>query len=191
MKKSLQKKIKQHVKKLSKLKIYPQLLLHPQIPKPLHSVAPREIMGPAWWNKTRQAAYRKSLYHCEACGISKHTAHGPKWLEGHEVYEVDYLQGRATYIRCVALCHYCHNFIHKGRMQAMLETGKLNHRKYAAVLAHGYRVLGQAGLHPGEEYNGPTAAWSDWRMLFQGKEYPPKYKSLKHQQRVYKVENRK
>jgi len=31
-------------------------------------------------------------------------------------------------------------------------------------------------------------AWSDWRMLFEGKEYPPKYKSLKHQQRVYKKE---
>ena len=98
----------------------PQLLLAPNVPKPLHGLAPRVILGQAWWDKTRRAAYKQTNYHCLACGVHKTRATYHAWLEGHEVYSVNYELGRAKYVRSVALCQFCHNSIHDGLLKALL-----------------------------------------------------------------------
>src|SRR6185295_5669264 len=59
----------------------PEILCHPHIPKPLHGVAPREIMGDDWWNSERQLVYASTDYHCAACGIHKSQAKKHEWLE--------------------------------------------------------------------------------------------------------------
>lgn len=60
----------------------PSILLHGNIPKPMHGTAPRVVLGQAWWNKERQAAYASTNYCCEACGVSKWEAQYHQWLEG-------------------------------------------------------------------------------------------------------------
>jgi hypothetical protein len=157
----------------------------------MHGVTPRSILGQAWWNKTRKAAYESTIYRCLACGIRKREAKGPKWLEGHEVYSIDYLHGRMCYIETVPLCNYCHGFLHDGRMRALLEKGEITHQKFALVMRHGEAVLVAAGLEraPYEDrqmqvqdmlLNGFVAPWRDWRLILDGHEYPPKYKSEEH-----------
>ena len=163
----------------------PEVLLCVQIPKPLHGVNPRTVLGAKWWKETREKAFISTEYHCLACGVAKYAARGHQWLEGHEVYRVDYLKGTSTYLETVALCHFCHNFIHCGRMQAMVDQGKMVLRKQLDILEHGSGVLGAAGLEPKIPYPGPFAPWAKWRLVVGRKKYKPKYKSLEDLERYY------
>lgn len=171
-------------------KLRPELLLCENIPAPMHGLAPRVVLGQVWWDKTRKEAYRKALYCCMACGVSKHEAKGHKWLEGHEVYRVDYAKGLMHYVETVALCHYCHNYIHDGRLAFLLRDGLITHAKYAAILQHGDRVLAQAGLRRLSRQErerelmeallrDEIAPWEEWRLVIGKKRYQPKYGSRK------------
>lgn len=165
----------------------PEILLCPNVPKPMHGVAPREILGGRWWDETRQAAYRSTAFHCVACGVAKFLARFHRWLEGHELYEIDYLKGRMTYLETVSPCHLCHNYIHSGRLQALLDKGEINQAKYAAVIQHGDAVLAAAGLVKPPQYDGPIAGWSRWRLVLNGKLYPPKYKTMQDWEQAFDV----
>ena len=166
----------------------PELLLSLNIPAPMYGLAPRVVLGQKWWDTTRKAAYRSTDYHCLACGIPKALATYHHWLEGHEVYEIDYEAGRMRYLETVPLCHFCHNYIHDSRLTMLLQSGKIHHAKYASVIRHGDRVLRRAGLErPSIEErdalikklvrNGRVAEWQSWRLVLFGKLYKPLYKS--------------
>lgn len=190
----------------------PEILLCPQIPDPMHGVAPRVILGKEWWDKTRRLAYESTNFHCIACGVDKYYAKWHKWLEAHEVYDIDYLLGRMTYLETVPLCHFCHNFIHCGRLQALKDKGEISNEKYHAILDHGLNVLTAAGLKkplPRGAQDGPMADWGDWRLVLPNPEarrltlakssfketieYPPKFKNLDEWKKEYegKWHNRK
>lgn len=161
-------------------RVEPKLLLCGQTPKPLHGVVPREILGKTWWDKTRKAAYASFNYRCKACGVKKYEAKFHKWLEGHEVYDMDYPKGRMRYIKTVPLCHACHAYIHFGRLQMLLRQGKISQGKFVAIVQHGDKVLRDASLSLPRElepYNGDFAPWSSWRLILNGKLYPPKFKT--------------
>lgn len=174
--------MKDSLKKAARVawRLRPEILLGPQIPKPMRGVNPRTVLGVAWWNQTRSEAYRSTSYHCAACGAWKHKAKGRSWLEGHELYEIDYARGTMRYLETVPLCHYCHAYVHRGRLEALLEQGKITHAKYAAVVQHGDQVLREARLGPKvlDRYIGPFAEWSKWRMLVGRRRIRPKYKDL-------------
>jgi len=181
----------------------PELLTHPNLPKPLHGVNPRTVMGQKWWNEKRQEAYAKNNYCCWACGTHKSVSLYRDWLEAHEAYEVDYPNGRMEIKEIVALCHACHNFIHSGRLYNTLNED--NEGKFLFVLRRGLRILKENALQPYwgtlfvlEKYKGATdtdamarlasrgiipnevsmARWEDWRLIIDGVEYPPKFANL-------------
>ena len=176
------------IKKLPKLKLRPRLLLCSNIPQPLHGAAPRVILGSKWWNETRQAAYASTEFRCLACGVPKHLALGHQWLEGHELYKINYQRGTMIYVETVPLCHYCHNYIHDGRMTAMVEKGELSAVRFKTIIQHGDRVLLAAGLSRPTHaqrleaivrkmLDGKVARWEKWRLVIDGKSYPPKFKT--------------
>ena len=152
----------------------------PQIPKPLHGRAPRVILGSKWWNETREAAYKSTNYHCIACGVSKARARGPKHLEAHEVYRTDYNVGRLYYLEAVPLCNYCHNYIHQGRLQSLVDNHKISYQRFVAIIQHGDNTLAQAGMLRPPMYEGPLVEWSEWRLVLFGKMYKSKFKDEAH-----------
>lgn len=176
--------------------LHPEVLMHPNIPKPLHEVNPRNIMGKEKWDVVRQEAYASTDYHCIACGVHKNQAKGPKWLEAHEFYDIDYGMGRVEIEKIIPLCHYCHNFIHSGRLSMIIGKEKMRD-EVIDILEHGFNILSKHGLsafaftlHFAEEIgaetygvdpnitpDGEVPAWEDWRLVWDGIEYPPKYKT--------------
>lgn len=163
----------------------PEVLQCPQIPKPMHCVSPRAVLGSAWWNAERRAAYASTNYHCIACGVHKGKARFHQWLEGHELYFTDYHKGRLTYLETVPLCHACHNYIHRGRLQALLDEGQITGERFSIIVRHGDKALREAGLFKPDEYSGPIAKWADWRLVVGDKEYEPKFKSFEAWQRFF------
>lgn len=167
----------------------PELLLHDNIPMPLHGMAPRVVLGGAWWNKERQAAYASTDLHCLACGTHKDFAKGRKVIEGHEVYKVCYVKGTMTYLRCVPLCNFCHQFVHDQRLKALVEQGKMHMGRFVAVIQHGDQVLADAGLPPRALVANAGAAgckvqWKDWRLVIGTRKFAPLYESLEEYQRA-------
>ena len=148
--------------------IDPSLLLHPNIPKPLHKCNPRTVLGQDWWDEQRQFAYSKANYHCEACGIHKRMAKYHDWLEAHEIYDINYSKGTATFVRLAALCHSCHNYIHSGRMKALVDKKQFAAEKQRDILEHGDKLT--KGLRRQAEPN-RTAPWDQWKLIVEGIEY--------------------
>lgn len=177
-------------------KLHPEILMHPNIPKPLHEVNPRNIMGQVKWDIVRRNAYASTNYHCIACGVHKSEAKGHQWLEAHEFYNIDYQAGRVEIEKIIPLCHYCHNFIHSGRLYMVMGDEK-SEDEVKDILEHGFKILSDNELSAfpftihlanqvdAETYgvisdirpDGETPAWEDWRLVWDGVEYPPKYKT--------------
>lgn len=154
----------------------PEILLSPQIPKPMHCVAPRIVLGKEWWDKTRKTAYASTNWHCLACGVYRRSNKaGP--LHGHEFYTIDYLMGRMYYQETVPLCNYCHDFIHLGRLEMLRRIGIVTDEYYQRVVTHGNWTLKTLGITKPLPYDGPMADWGDWRMVAFEKEYYPRFKN--------------
>ena len=163
----------------------PEVLLCENIPAPLHGIAPRAVLGKKWWDKTRQAAYKSTNYHCIACGVHKSGAKLKQHLEGHEVYKIDYTSGRMVYVETVPLCHFCHCYIHDGRLTGLRDSGQISHGLFAKIIQHGDSVLSAAGLSrlPRRQreaklltlaQQGKLAHLDNWRMVYGKRVFKPR-----------------
>ena len=153
----------------------PSILLHPQIPKPLHLLNPRTILGDEWWNKCRQEAYARHKYCCYACGTHKLIAKYHNWLEAHEFYSINYKTGEVKFIELVALCHSCHNYIHKGRMTMVVGTDDMPEEKYLDILTHGDKILRDNKLKT--KIPKVKCEWKDWHLIIEDKNYGQRFHS--------------
>ena len=173
----------------------PKILTHPNIPKPLHGLSPRVLKGDDWWDETRQEAYASTDYRCIACGVHKENAKGPKWLEAHEYWDIDYIKGICSVSKIIPLCHYCHNFIHSGRLYAISGHQKST-KECVEILEHGFSILKENKLEAfygtlqiarllGAKTFGvkaydfqvnPDLKWQDWQLVLDGKVYRSKFK---------------
>lgn len=85
----------------------------PNIPRPLHGVNPRTLLGAATWNRMRKNCYAMAGNTCEICGYKPDNL---RHRHGHEVYEIDYAHGTAKFVRVFCVCGLCHlGCIHTGR----------------------------------------------------------------------------
>lgn len=183
----------------------PYLLTHTNIPKPLHGVNPRSVLGKKWWDKTRREAYRRYDYHCAACGVHKSQAKKHQWLEGHENYDIDYDLGIIRVHNIEPLCHYCHNFIHSGKLAIDVKRGERKEWEAKAIIKHGFQILKDHDLkcfprayqlakswkqptYGIKPYNIPISIvpWEDWRIVIEGIPYGPKFKTYDEWKKHYR-----
>lgn len=83
------------------------------IPRALHLVNPRNLLGKNTWDHMRRRCYAIANDTCEICGTKPDDK---KRRHAHEVYSIDYKTGTAKFERCVCLCYTCHVLsIHTGR----------------------------------------------------------------------------
>lgn len=181
----------------------PGILSAPNIPKPLHTVNPRSILGKDWWDIKRKEAYATHGYKCWACGVPKRSAYYHKWLEAHEDYDIDWNTGRVELKEIVALCHSCHNFIHNGRLYNIYLNGEVDFDKVWDILEHGFDICIRNNIQPyygafkvkymlegmpeekAEElakefgwYPENLAGWDKWHLVLEGKKYYSPFKNL-------------
>lgn len=177
-------------------KLKPEILSHPNIPKPLHGIAPRVILGKDWWDATRQKAYKSTDYHCVACGVAKSEAKKHQWLEAHEYWNINYQKGICEVVSIEPLCHYCHMFIHSGRL-SMIMGEEVLYKEALEVLEHGFKILAKNklkcfpftyefakaigakthGVKPYKIKENPNINWGDWRLILEGKEYKSNFEN--------------
>ena len=183
-------------------KTYPILLFHPNIPKPLHGLAPRTILGQYWWKETKTKAKAELDNHCWTCGVHSSEAKYHQWLEAHECYSIDYSIGRVEYVGTCALCHSCHNYIHDGRMKMLSQKDLDWLTKEEEILKHGNKLIKKYlksqkikytvgkestnSVHLHELYpvksnkiswSGNGANWDDYHLVIFGKRYERKHKT--------------
>lgn len=97
------------------------LIAMPNIPKPLHGVAPRTLLGATTWNHMRKRAYALAEDTCEICGSRPDNLRN---RHGHEVYEIDYKKGIAKFVRVFCICSLDHlACIHTGRAITLYKHG--------------------------------------------------------------------
>ncbi len=189
------------------MKLRPEILTHPNIPKPLHGMNPRTILGKEWWDKTRQEAYASTNYHCCACGVHKSEAKKHKWLEAHEYWDINYMTGICEVKDIVPLCHYCHNFIHSGRLSMIAGESK-SIKEVKDILKHGFKILkennlecfrttqrlakqlnvGRDGVKAYKLKINNDLKWSDFVLILEGKEYRSKFANMQEWLNFYKYE---
>lgn len=172
----------------------PKLLQHPPLPDPMHNVNPRTIKKSKWWDGIRQDAYAANNYCCHACGRFRLR------LEAHEAYEINHEAGISHYLYTVALCHFCHSFIHSTRLRHITAMGIVPRDFALAVRRHGYTVLLSNNLEPSpwtrinfeltyelpdELLTAEMAPWADWRLEFEGNLYPPYFKTREEHDKHY------
>lgn len=97
------------------------LIAMPNIPKPLHGVAPRTVLDRRTWDHMRKFAYTKANDTCEICGYKPDNL---RQRHGHEVYEIDYKKGIAKFVRVFCVCSLDHlGCIHTGRAITLYKQG--------------------------------------------------------------------
>ena len=174
-------------KELGALFVRPELLMQPNIVKPLHSVAPRTIMGQWWWDRQRQRCYEKNNFHCYSCGVHKSDAPFRQWLEAHESYKIDLENCRYTLDELVGLCHACHNFIHSGRMLSLVNQGKASRYRMETILDWGNNLLAFNGLDKSKAwwkkdgifqqfFPEHIGTWNKWHLILDGEKFYSPFK---------------
>jgi len=150
-------------------------------------------MGRKWWDEKRREAYAKEDKKCHCCGIHQNRAKFRQLLEAHESYKIDWAAGRAELVEIVALCHSCHNYIHRRRMQALVQCGRMNMSKAEAITKHGQDIVAALVKQLEDEADRATAdlyleyfaphvpdqwaPWTHWVLLIDGTEYPGRFRS--------------
>lgn len=126
------------------------LLTMPNVPRPLHGLPPRKIMGRSTWDHVRKRCYFNAGYKCEICG-----ADPPKGqLHSHELFSIDWKAGTSRFERCIAICKQDHDFIHSGRLVTLYKEGNLLYPKSYVLdtVEKGFKLIHEWNrAHPDDE----------------------------------------
>ena len=103
-----------------------RILTMPNIPKQLHTVAPRNYMGQVEWDKKRRRCYYDANYTDEIMGTDLDKGK----CQAHELYDFFYTTKTSVFKRVVCLSELTHQRgIHTGRMLSLYKKGSPRYSK--------------------------------------------------------------
>lgn len=158
----------------------------PNIPKPLHSLAPRTVLGKHVWDQMRRATYAKADYVCEACGERCDKG----FMDAHELYDIDYEHANETFVRTIGLCRACHRLgIHTGRALTLYEKNSplMSKDKLLFGAEHAFSTIAKWNKeHPDDE---PIRVYSTWLSYLKNPTLADEMKDLikKYDIKFYRV----
>lgn len=127
------------------------LIAMPNLPKPLHTQAPRTLLGRKTWDAMRKACYAQADDTCEICGDKPENLRA---RHGHEVYSIDYEQGISKFERVFCLCKTCHLLgIHTGRAITLYKQDSPLYPKESLLdgAEHAFKIISEYNVdHPDE-----------------------------------------
>lgn len=127
------------------------LLTMPNLPKPTHTLAPRNIFGKSVWDTMRKRGYFFANYKSE---ISGEDGSAPGGLHFHEGYSIDYETGTSTFKRGFAITPLEHvYFIHSGRAITLYKNKNYLYSapKLLEGAEHGFKLIYEWNkAHPDE-----------------------------------------
>ncbi len=153
---------------------------------------PRTIIGKQRWDEVRRRAYARNNDCCWVCGVHRTRAPVKRWLEAHEIYDIDYKKGRMKLREIVALCRLCHSYVHKRRLEILVAKRQIQPKFLRRVLTHGQLIL--ARKKPKPWYNvakvekdmaASKVPWHKWHLIFEGKKYYSKFTGPNDWQNYY------
>ena len=149
-----------------------EILTHTVLPKSIHGISPRKIMGDSEWNKIKKEKQKIADHHCMCC--EEYVPHIPgNYLECHEIYNINTEKKEFELQDIVCICKRCHEFIHLGRLQMLLKEGRISQEYYNDICNRGENLLKSNGLKrnnlPLNEINNP-----DWVLVYKNKKYKNK-----------------
>ena len=108
----------------------------------VHEVEPREIMRGRDWNRLKKAAQERADHHCEICGrYVSHSKADHDWINAHKAYEIDKENHLYKLVGVYGICRQCHDFIHLGRLNALLQAGHATNEYYDDVIDRAEHLL--------------------------------------------------
>lgn len=129
------------------------IIAMPNIPKPIHGLAPRTVLGDSTWQHMRKRCYFEAGYKSQISGIDLDRSSAQLRPNAHELYSYNYYTGEALFERAVCISPLEHNFIHSGRMLTMYKKGNpLMPKSYLlAAVENGFRIIKEWNdAHPKE-----------------------------------------
>lgn len=126
------------------------LITMPNIPKPLHGINPRTLMGEEEWDKLRMKCYSESSYKCEICGALL----DDKSIQLHELYTISRREKYALFERFIPVCILCHNGIHSGRSISLYRNKNLIFTKdyILKIVEHCFALIGNYNKENNTDY---------------------------------------
>lgn len=119
------------------------IIAMPNIPTPIHGLAPRTVLGSGVWNHMRKRCYYMADYKSQISGIELDKSDSQRVPNAHELYSYNYITGEALFVRAVCISPLEHNFIHSGRMLTMYKKGNpLMPKQYVLkCLENGFKII--------------------------------------------------
>ena len=181
--KNLEKTVKSWTSNNHKKALKPQVLGQPNIPKALHGINPRTIMGLTAWKRFSQIKRVNEPY-CHACGAENCI------LDLHEDYDICYSSLTMRIRDYVPLCKSCHSFIHSGLLRVLVAQRAVSKERAKQVLERGFelckasnikvfsgtiqlaRELGMGDVMV-KSWTPPmnSEGWGQWKLIYEDTEY--------------------
>jgi len=183
--------------------VRPELLRHSTIPMPMFGTAPRVVMGQEWWDEVRREAYAKNNMRCWACGGEGPLEAHEAYRINYKVAEMTYIETTALCNDCHSFIHIGRTIgmlargerkhsdvkrivlkgyenLKRAKLKCPPETSLIDNRRLAWPGNTDWmrRVLNNTeNMHYLDRIYLKSHSWEDWRLVFNGQKYPPRYKS--------------